>query len=222
MKTEPWNAQPVDQRGRRIVLLSHCLLNENTRYPGGAPRSGPIPEIVQACVDRGIGVVQLPCPEAQVWGGIAKRRLLTFWGARGTIRYRAGLMCLPLLVLRTRFGYWRLARSVARQIRDYVDAGIDVLGVVGVDASPSCGVTRTIHLRRSFEALGALDPYATSADVNQIIRHTVVEGQGLFVRTLKGQLAGLGIAIPFAAHDLIRELDGLPTSVDLSSLGKGT
>lgn len=42
-----------DQRGGRVVLLSHCLLNENVRYP---------------CV------VQLPCPEQRAWGG-ARRRL---------------------------------------------------------------------------------------------------------------------------------------------------
>ena len=29
-----------DERGRRVVFLSHCLLNENTRYLGGACERG--------------------------------------------------------------------------------------------------------------------------------------------------------------------------------------
>lgn len=30
-----------DERSRRVVLVSHCLLNENTRYAGG--RRAPAP-----------------------------------------------------------------------------------------------------------------------------------------------------------------------------------
>jgi hypothetical protein len=53
--------------------------------------------------------------------------------------------------------------------------------------------------------------------VNEIVRATVIAGQGLFVASLRKQLTRLGVSVPFGAHDLIRELDGLPSSVDLSS-----
>ena len=35
-----------DQRSGRVVFLSHCLLNKNTRYLGGAGRPGSVVEIV--------------------------------------------------------------------------------------------------------------------------------------------------------------------------------
>jgi hypothetical protein len=69
-----------DCRRRRIVVLSHCLLNENTRYPGGAGRGGCVREIVQRCLAADYGIVQLPCPEQQAWGGVLKRRLLRAFG----------------------------------------------------------------------------------------------------------------------------------------------
>ncbi len=36
-----------DERGKRVVFVSHCLLNENTRYLGGAFHSGGVLEIVE-------------------------------------------------------------------------------------------------------------------------------------------------------------------------------
>jgi hypothetical protein len=79
-------------------------------------------------------------------------------------------------------------------------------------------VNRTIQIRRSLEALGALRDDATGSEVNDIVRATVVDGEGLFVTSLKRRLARLGLNVPFRAHDLLRELDGLPSSFDLSSL----
>ena len=218
MTSHLWSATLRDRRGEKVIFLSHCLLNENTRYLGGAPRSGPVPEIVRACVDRGIGIVQLPCPEAHAWGGVLKRRLLAFFGARGTVRYRVGIALLPVMLLYTRAVYRRLAREAARQMRDLVESGIDVIGIVGIDASPSCGVNLTLQIRRSLEALGALRDDATGSEVNDIVRAAVVGGEGLFVTSLRRQLARLGMTVPFGAHDLLRELDGLPSSFDLSSL----
>jgi hypothetical protein len=61
--------QLQDQRSRQVVFLSHCLLNENTRYLGGACRAGCIPELVQQCNAADLGIVQLPCPEQHAWGG---------------------------------------------------------------------------------------------------------------------------------------------------------
>lgn len=42
-----------DARGRRVVFLAHCLLNENTRYLGGACRAGCVQEILAQCTRGG-------------------------------------------------------------------------------------------------------------------------------------------------------------------------
>jgi hypothetical protein len=52
-----------DDRSRRVAFVSHCLLNENTRYLGGAFRPGAVAEFVAELVDHDIGICQMPCPE---------------------------------------------------------------------------------------------------------------------------------------------------------------
>src|SRR5215510_5576289 len=72
-------SQLRDERSHRVVFLSHCLLNENTRYLGGAFRPGVVPEVVGPYLRDGIGICQMPCPEQLAWGGVLKRRLLILY-----------------------------------------------------------------------------------------------------------------------------------------------
>ena len=104
-----WTRQLEDQRSRKVVFLSHCLLNENTRYLGGACRCGAVREVIQVCIDSGYGIVQMPCPEQHAWGGVLKRRLLWFFGSEGRWQYRLRNALLPLLLWYTRRVYrrWR-------------------------------------------------------------------------------------------------------------------
>jgi hypothetical protein len=37
-----------DERSKRVIFVSHCLLNENTRYLGGAFRRGCADKFVDA------------------------------------------------------------------------------------------------------------------------------------------------------------------------------
>jgi predicted secreted protein len=141
-----WAAQLRDQRGGKVIFLAHCLLNENTRYFGGARRPGGVVEIVQPCLEPGIGIVQWPCPEEHTWGGVRKRWLLGVYGTDASGRFRLTTVLLPLMLLYTRRVYRRLARHVANQVQDYVAAGYEVLGIIGVDGSPSCGVQTTRNI----------------------------------------------------------------------------
>ena len=93
-----WIRQLADQRSQKVVFLSHCLLNENTRYLGGACRGGAIRELVESCLDSGLGIVQMPCPEQHAWGGVLNRRLLWFFGTEGRLRYRLRNALLPVLL----------------------------------------------------------------------------------------------------------------------------
>jgi predicted secreted protein len=55
--------QLTDRRSKKVVFLAHCLLNENTRYLGGACRGCCVREIVEQCITHDLGMVQMPCPE---------------------------------------------------------------------------------------------------------------------------------------------------------------
>jgi predicted secreted protein len=203
-----WTQQLADQRGRRVVFLSHCLLNENTRYLGGACQAGAVREVVQACLDAGLGIVQMPCPEQKAWGGVLKRRLLRFFGSKGTLRYRLRNALLPGLLLYSRRVYRQIARQVIDEVAEYQSAGCIVVGIVGVDGSPSCGVHRTLNVKRSLELAGELSPAARANDVNAIVQRCVVEGSGIFVETLRKEIGRRKLVVPFLAHDLVAELEG--------------
>ena len=144
-----------DARGKQVAFVSHCLLNENVRYLGGAFRPGGVAEVIDELVSRGVGICQMPCPEQRAWGGVLKRRMLRAYGAQGTALYRFRGLILRLFILYTRLEYRRLARRVVNQIADYERSGFTVIGIVGVGASPSCGVHTTLDLRRSFEVMAA-------------------------------------------------------------------
>jgi predicted secreted protein len=202
-----WAERLHDQRSGSVVFLSHCLLNENTRYLGGAGRRGSVAEIVQPCLEQGIGIVQLPCPEEHAWGGVLKRRLLGFYGADASMSFRLRAALFPLMLFYTRRVYRRLARQVANQVQDYVASGFKVLGIIGVDGSPSCGVQTTMNMERAFVQVGRLQPVATAADVNAIVRRNAIGGRGLFVALLQEELSRRRLNVPFAAHDLMAELE---------------
>lgn len=137
-----------------MVLVSHCLLNQNTRYAGGATRSGAVAELLEELVRGGFGIHQLPCPERLAWGGVLKTRVTRMYGARGGLLYPVrGLLIGPFLWW-TRHVYRRLARRVVRDVVEYRRSGIEVAGIIGIGGSPSCGVSTTLDLRESLELRG--------------------------------------------------------------------
>lgn len=69
-----------DERSGRVVFVSHCLLNQNTRYLGGAFRPGVVHEVIDPYLRDGTGICQMPCPEQLAWGGVLKRHLLHLYG----------------------------------------------------------------------------------------------------------------------------------------------
>jgi hypothetical protein len=201
-----------DERSGRVVFVSHCLLNENTRYLGGAFRPGVVREVVDPCVKDGIGICQMRCPEQLAWGGVLKRRLLILYG-----RPRLGPAIRPLspvLITYTALRYRRLAARVARQIADYQKGGFEVVGVVGVDASPTCGVTTTIDLNASLDAIVGcpLNRLDRGFMNDTVVNGSARPGRGLFISALSDALARQGRRVPLLRHDLRSEAPGSPLS----------
>ena len=199
-----------DERSRRVVFVAHCILNENTRYLGGAFRPGVVDEVLETYVRQGIGIYQMPCPEQRAWGGVLKRWILLFYGSEGTAIHRLRGLIVPLFLAYTRAFYRRLAARVARDIQDYARSDFEVVGIVGIGGSPSCGVDRTLDLKRSL-------PVLASTPIDQLDRETfneraivrcLAEGQGLFIEALERELDRRGLHVPFLEHDLIAEMHG--------------
>ncbi|WP_101949635.1 2-thiouracil desulfurase family protein [Mycobacterium sp. 3519A] len=199
-----------DERGRSVVLVSHCLLNENTRYAGGATRPGAVAEIVDELIAAGHGIHQMPCPERLAWGGVLKRHTAKLYSSKGRLRYAARAGLLSVFVLWTKVIYLRLARQIGRDVCDYQRSGFTVAGMVGVGASPSCGVSKTLDLRFSLEVVAACPAAALTRDVmnERAVIGCQREGQGLFVKALDRELRRRGLGVPAFEHDLIAELRG--------------
>lgn len=195
-----------DARSRRVVLVSHCLLNENTRYAGGASRPGAVIELVDELMSTGAGIHQLPCPEQRAWGGVLKRWTLPAYGSRLPRFVRRPL--LRLFVWHTRRVYRRLARRAARDVADYVRAGMSVEAFVGVGASPSCGVVTTLDLGRSLDVVAACPLARLDRRImnEEAVLGCARAGEGLFVAELRRALRRRGLDVPMREHDLAAEL----------------
>ncbi len=212
-RLEQLQEQLADARGRRVVLLSHCLLNQNVRYLGGAGRAGGVGEVADGYLARGVGICQLPCPEQRAWGGVLKRRMLVAYGSAGTLRAPAARLLLRPFTWYTRWVYARLARAITRDVADYRRCGVEVVGLMGIGGSPSCGVATTLDLPGAVHALArcpaaALDRRTLNED---IIAAHVRPGEGLFIRALRQRLARANASIPMEEHGLLAELGIRPS-----------
>jgi len=146
-----------DVRAGRVVLVPHCAANQNARLPGCAERPAAVVELVAGLMDRRIGICQMPCPELMVLG--LDREGVNIYDALDAPAARAACR--------------RMARDLCRQVRQYLDGGVAVLGVLGKNGSPSCGVEETWRERRG-------------------------PGMGVFVQELAAELTERGIALPLA------------------------
>ncbi len=136
-----------DERGGEIIFLSHCILNINARYFGGAFRRGSVAEIISDTLEKGYGIVQIGCPERLAWGGVLKRFMWLAFNSKNSFIYGFKCVLLPLFMFYTRLRYRMLASALVSEMLDYTKAGYKVIGVVGVDGSPSCGVNTKLDMK---------------------------------------------------------------------------
>jgi predicted secreted protein len=112
-----------DKRCGKIVVLAHCILNQNSRVSGLARYSAVIDEVVDLLREYGVGLLQMPCPE------------LTYAGARRPSKTREEYDT-PSYRTHCR----RITTSIVDQLEQLAENNVKVLAILGVKGSPSCGV----------------------------------------------------------------------------------
>ncbi|MEA5049858.1 MAG: hypothetical protein VB021_00085 [Oscillospiraceae bacterium] len=149
-----------DRRRRRVLFVSHCWLDLNTIFPEGAAFAGANEPVVEALLGCGVGIEQMPCPEYRCLG-LEKHD----YGAVSGDALRAG--------------FRDIAAGVVRDIKNFRALGVEIVGVMGMNPSPSCGVGRT-------KGKGTM--LGTDRDTAER------DGDGLFIEELRKLLdaAGLG------------------------------
>jgi predicted secreted protein len=153
-----------DNRSKSIIVVAHCLLNQNSISDGTADFPGQFRGLIDLIMANGIGLIQLPCPEVTCLGLDRKDRR---GGTRPLLEENSrirNLLSAPASaeLLRSK------AEEVASHIQEYESYGFKVVGVVGINRSPSCGVE------------------TTSRDGHE------VEGRGVFIEWIAEALRGRG------------------------------
>jgi predicted secreted protein len=116
-----------DARGRRVVLLPHCALNQNSRVAGAAVRPAAMENLIAGLLQHNIGIIQMPCPELVLLG--LDRAHLPIGAEIEKAESQAQLR--------------RLALDLVEQIIAYRRCGVAVLAILGKNGSPTCGVETT-------------------------------------------------------------------------------
>lgn len=167
------------QRSKRILILSHCLLNANAKVFPLATCPGALTEPLMPLINSGAGLVQLPCPETCHLGmrrfGMTREQ----YDTPGFIN-----TCETILA------------PVMMQLLAFRDAGYAFEGLVGVNGSPSCGLTRTCFGYRGGEIS------AEESDIpGQVAGLSMGPGRGVFMEVLLKQLEQCGIEVPLLFVD---------------------
>lgn len=128
-------------RSKKVVFVSHCLLNQNTRASKQEKFPGIVKDIVELFMEADVGIVQLPCPQIVHNGGGIDRKFKSgkFLCENG---YRTECK--------------KMSISIIKQIEKYLKEDYNVVGIVGVEFSPTCAVHRVNNGRKNVPGKGIL------------------------------------------------------------------
>lgn len=128
-----------DKRGRKIVILAHCILNQNAKLDRCAHCPGAIAELVDVLLDEGIGILQMECPEI-LYLGLARQ---TDRSISASVESEDSRIAQRMKEAAAQAIVARIARNAVQQVEDYLHNDFSVIGIVGINGSPSCGVETT-------------------------------------------------------------------------------
>jgi predicted secreted protein len=157
-----------DQRSKKVLLVAHCVLNQNAKLDACAYYPGVIREVSKVLIDSDVGILQMPCPELLCLG--LDRQVAT--GTQPTVEEEDTRIASRLAEDQGQVVLHEIVDGLVYQIQEYHKNGFVLTGLVGMNGSPSCGVE------------------STWADDEE------KQGPGEFIRMLGEKLEQKGFAIP--------------------------
>ena len=162
-------------RSKKIIVLSHCILNSNAKVTPLAKYRGVLTEAVGTFIENGTGLIQLPCPESTYLG-------MNRWGMSKDQYDHPS--------------FRRHCRNILKpyidQIETFIKAEYKILGVIGVNGSPNCGLSKT--------PMG-LTGGVTGPDEKPFEKVKYINDSGVFMDELKALLKQRNINLKFMAID---------------------
>jgi predicted secreted protein len=176
-----------DARSKKIIIAAHCLLNQNSISDATADLPGQYDKIVSLLIDKKVGIIQLPCPELLCLGlarrdedGGKRELLLENTRIRSLMEEKQNKD-----LLRTK------VQEIVRQLEEYKKYNFEIIGIIGVNRSPSCGVEITT------------------------IEGCETEGQGVFMKILEEELESKGIKIKMTGVKTSEQNESLEKVINL-------
>lgn len=131
------------ERNKKVVFVSHCLLNQNARAIGKERFSGPFKDLLTMFADAGIGIIQLPCPQMEFNGGLNRvRSKISKTDSDESGAYRKNCK--------------KLSSDVIKQVEAYIKNSYKVVGILGVEFSTTCAVHQIQNGRKNVPGKGVL------------------------------------------------------------------
>ena len=60
-------------RSKKVVFVSHCLLNQNARAKSQGKAPGVVKDVMELFLESDVGIVQIPCPHVEHNGGVNRK-----------------------------------------------------------------------------------------------------------------------------------------------------
>jgi predicted secreted protein len=157
-----------DKRSKKVVLIAHCVLNQNAKIDRCAHYPGTIREIAQTLIDAELGILQMPCPELLCLG--LDRQVDT--EIHTTIESEDTRVAQRMAEGQTKTLCYKLVSDLVYQVEEYQRNGFELVGIIGINGSPTCGIETT---------------WANSREV---------QGPGVFIKILNEEIQKRGISLP--------------------------
>jgi predicted secreted protein len=128
-----------DKRSKKVLLVAHCILNQNAKIDRCAYYPGAIKEVSRILVDADVGILQMPCPELFCLG--LAREVKT--GMDTTVESEDTRVARRMAEDQAKTLCRKLAIDLIYQAEEYQKNGFELVGVIGINGSPTCGVETT-------------------------------------------------------------------------------
>lgn len=156
-----------DGRSKKVVFIAHCFLNQNSISDGTAIYPSAFRSLIDYFLNADIGIVQMPCPELFCLGLDrgdihGADRSVVVENTRIRSEMKSKIHNVELI---------KLADYVVQQILEYKKHNFEIVGIIGANRSPTCGVDTTSN---------------DNAEVN---------GMGLFMNEISHQISRENVSI---------------------------
>jgi len=155
-----------DGRSKRVIFAAHCILNQNARHVDCADFEAFMKPLLAYLQKEEIGIIQMPCPELMALGLGRDRDVPPLETVREALELPDAHERLSPLI-----------DDIVYQVKEYQFQGFEIVGILGKNGSPACGVE------------------TTSLPTGQ------APGQGVFVRLLKSRLKAEDLELPVKGVD---------------------